>query len=61
MRALYWSAVLNGIVAVPVMLAMMHLSQRRAARLPRGLAILGWAATAGMTLAVVGFAVTTIH
>ena len=60
-RALYWSAVLNGIVAVPVMLAMMHLSHRRAAQLPRRLAILGWAATAGMALAVVAFAVSAVH
>ena len=27
-KALYWSAVLNGVVAVPVMMAMMHLSMR---------------------------------
>jgi Mn2+/Fe2+ NRAMP family transporter len=60
-RALYWSAVLNGVVAVPVMLAMMHLSHRRKAQLPRRLAILGWAATAGMALAVVAFALSAVH
>jgi NRAMP (natural resistance-associated macrophage protein)-like metal ion transporter len=61
MRALYWSAVLNGVVAVPVMLAMMHLSRRGGTRLPRGLALLGWAATAGMTLAVVGLAFSALR
>jgi NRAMP (natural resistance-associated macrophage protein)-like metal ion transporter len=60
-RALYWSAVLNGVVAVPVMLAMMHLSNRGGAPLPRGLAMLGWGATAGMTLAVLGFAYSAIR
>jgi NRAMP (natural resistance-associated macrophage protein)-like metal ion transporter len=60
-RALYWSAVLNGIVAVPVMFAMMHLAHRGATPLPRRLTILGWASTAGMTLAVLGLAVTAIR
>ena len=51
-RALYWSAVLNGIVAVPVMVTMMQLTMRRSImagfRLPLLLRIMGWVATATM-------------
>jgi Mn2+/Fe2+ NRAMP family transporter len=64
MRALYWSAVLNGVVAVPVMVAMMHMSARRAVvgawTLPRGLRLLGWTATAVMALTVLALAVTAL-
>jgi NRAMP (natural resistance-associated macrophage protein)-like metal ion transporter len=56
-RALYWSAVLNGVVAVPVMVAMMYLTMRRSimARftLPLPLQIIGWIATATMAATVV--------
>jgi NRAMP (natural resistance-associated macrophage protein)-like metal ion transporter len=55
-RALYWSAVLNGVVAVPVMIAMMHLASRRAVMgsltLPRRLRVVGWISTAAMTFTV---------
>ena len=55
-RALYWSAVLNGIVAVPVMAAMMSLATRKAVMgsfaLPRALQLLGWLATVVMSCAV---------
>jgi Mn2+/Fe2+ NRAMP family transporter len=56
-RALYWSAVLNGVVAVPVMAAMMLLSTRPggvmgALTLPPALRWLGWLATAAMAFAV---------
>jgi Mn2+/Fe2+ NRAMP family transporter len=65
MRALYWSAVLNGVVAVPVMFAMMHMSTRAAvmgsATLPRGLAWLGWAATAVMALTVIAMALSALR
>jgi Mn2+/Fe2+ NRAMP family transporter len=64
-RALYWSAVLNGVVAVPVMFAMMHMSSRATvmgqARLPRGLALLGWAATTVMGLTVVAMGVSALR
>ncbi|MGO4570026.1 NRAMP family divalent metal transporter [Rhizobium sp. 2YAF20] len=57
-KALFWSAVINGIVAVPVMAMMMHLSSRRSAmgdfQLHRGLKIVGWLATAVMAVAAVG-------
>jgi Mn2+/Fe2+ NRAMP family transporter len=60
MRALYWSAVLNGVVAVPVMAAMMHMSGRRAVvgawTLPPTLRLLGWSATGIMGLTVVALA-----
>ena len=51
-KAFYWSAMLNGVVAVPVMVTMMLLSMRRAIMaeftLPLSLQILGWLATATM-------------
>jgi Mn2+/Fe2+ NRAMP family transporter len=61
-RALYWSAVLNGIAAVPVMAMMMRLASRRAVMadftLPRWLAIVGWIATLVMALAVVALGIS---
>ena len=63
-RALYWSAVLNGVVAVPVMIAMMRLSTRAAVMgghtLPLGLRLLGWVATAAMAGAVLALIVSWI-
>jgi len=57
-RALYWSAVLNGVVAAPVMVMMMCLTVRRSIMaeftLPLPLLIMGWAATATMAAATVG-------
>ena len=56
-RALYWSAVLNGIVAVPVMVMMMRLTMRPSVMagftLPLPLHVMGWLATATMTATVV--------
>jgi len=56
MRALYWSAVINGVVAVPVMVVMMLLSVRDGVtggvRMSRRLRVLGWSCTAVMALAV---------
>ncbi len=61
-KALFWSAVINGIVAVPVMAMMMHLSSHRAAmgdfKLPLGLKIVGWLATAVMAAAAFGLFAT---
>jgi len=61
-KALFWSAVINGVVAVPVMALMMHLSSHRAAmghfKLHRGLKIAGWLATAVMAAAAVGLFAT---
>jgi Mn2+/Fe2+ NRAMP family transporter len=56
-RALYWSAVLNGVVAVPVMAMMMRLTMRRSVMagftLPLPLQVMGWLATAAMATTVV--------
>jgi len=50
---LFWTAVINGVVAVPIMIAMMLIvSGPKAILLPRWLKTLGWLATALMTLAV---------
>jgi Mn2+/Fe2+ NRAMP family transporter len=55
-KALFWSAVINGVVAVPLMAVMMLLASRPEAMGPfvisRRLKRLGWAATATMALAV---------
>jgi NRAMP (natural resistance-associated macrophage protein)-like metal ion transporter len=54
-RALFWSAVLNGLAAVPVMIAMMILVSSRKVMgrftASRPLLLLGWAATAVMAAA----------
>ncbi|MGB8843979.1 MAG: divalent metal cation transporter [Aliidongia sp.] len=61
-KALYWSAVLNGVVAVPVMTVMMHLSMRPTimARytLPPFLRIVGWVATLAMAVTVFALGAT---
>jgi NRAMP (natural resistance-associated macrophage protein)-like metal ion transporter len=61
-KALFWSAVINGVVAVPVMVMIMHLSTHKAAmgdfRLPKLLSRVGWAATAVMALATVAMLAT---
>jgi NRAMP (natural resistance-associated macrophage protein)-like metal ion transporter len=61
-KALFWSAVINGVVAVPVMALMMHLSSNRAAmgdfQLGRALKTFGWLATAVMAAAAVGLFAT---
>ena len=61
-QALYWSAVLNGVVAVPVMVVMMLIvSSRKTMRqfvISGWLRWLGWIATGAMMLCVVGMVVT---
>ena len=61
-KALFWSAVINGVVAVPVMALMMHLSSRRAVmgdfQLHAGLKIVGWLATVVMAIAAIGLFAT---
>lgn len=63
--ALFWSAVANGIVAPPVMLMMMLMTTNRRVMheftISRRLRILGWMATALMTLATIGFFATLGH
>ena len=61
-KALYWSAVINGVVAVPVMAIMMLMAVNAKVMgeftIPPAMRVIGWAATAVMALAVVGMAVT---
>jgi Mn2+/Fe2+ NRAMP family transporter len=61
-RALFWSAVINGVVAVPVMVMMMRLSSNPEIMgqfgLPRPLKVIGWIATAVMAAAAIGMFAT---
>ena len=63
-QALFWSAVINGIVAVPIMVTVMLLSADErvmgAFRVSGGLRLLGWAATAVMALASAVFFYSTL-
>jgi Mn2+/Fe2+ NRAMP family transporter len=56
MKALYWSAVINGVVSVPIMVAMMVLARKPDVMGPlpvrRKTRFLGWGAVALMTAAV---------
>jgi NRAMP (natural resistance-associated macrophage protein)-like metal ion transporter len=64
-KALFWSAVINGVAAAPVMVLMMLLSSRPEIMgrfvLSRGLKIVGWAATLVMTVAAVAMIATIGH
>ncbi len=62
-KALIWAAVLNGVVAVPLMIVIMLMACEKSIMgefvLPRPLKIMGWLCTAAMTLAVaIMFAMT---
>jgi NRAMP (natural resistance-associated macrophage protein)-like metal ion transporter len=61
-KALFWSAVINGVVAVPVMAMMMLLASRSVVMgrfvLPWPLKVLGWAATVAMAAAAIGMFAT---
>ena len=63
-EALYWSAVINGVLAVPVMILLMAMSRRTDVmgdfRISGWLFWLGWLATAVMTFAVVAMLVGMI-
>jgi NRAMP (natural resistance-associated macrophage protein)-like metal ion transporter len=63
MRALYWSAVINGIVAVPIMVIMMMMFSNKKimgqfCRVSRRLRFMGWLATAAMLAACLGLFAT---
>jgi Mn2+/Fe2+ NRAMP family transporter len=62
-KALFWSAVINGFIAVPIMAVMMLLAQRPDVMGPfvikRRLRWLGWACTAAMLVAAVAMVATT--
>ena len=58
-KALYWSAVVNGVLAAPLMAVMLVIAMnpRIMGRLvlPAGLVVIGWLATAVMALVTIGF------
>jgi Mn2+/Fe2+ NRAMP family transporter len=62
--ALFWSAVINGVVAVPIMAILMLLASNPSVMqqfvIGRALKILGWLATTTMAASVVGMVVTAI-
>jgi NRAMP (natural resistance-associated macrophage protein)-like metal ion transporter len=64
MKALFWSAVINGVVAVPVMVILMLIASNPKVMkqfvIGRGLSVLGWASCLAMSLAVAGMAVTAL-
>ena len=61
-KALYWSAVINGIASVPIMILMMLMTRRKRIMgdfmIGGWLRVLGWSATTAMILCVVGMAAT---
>ncbi len=64
MKMLVWSAVLNGVVAVPVMVAMMLIVTNKKTMktfaATRTLTITGWAATAAMLIAVLALGASSL-
>jgi len=61
-KALFWSAVINGVISVPIMIVMMLMAVRPDIMgefvITRRLTILGWAATASMALVVLAMFAT---
>jgi Mn2+/Fe2+ NRAMP family transporter len=61
-KALYWSAVINGVVAVPVMVIMMLMAVNTRVMgkftISSAMRVIGWGATLVMGLAVIGMAVS---
>jgi len=62
MKALFWSAVINGVTAVPIMVMIMHLGSHEPAMgqyvITPGLKLIGWIATVVMAVAAVGMFAT---
>jgi NRAMP (natural resistance-associated macrophage protein)-like metal ion transporter len=60
-KALYWSAVINGVAAVPIMGMMMHMTGNKRVMgdfpVSDGLRVVGWCATAAMAAAVAAMVV----
>jgi len=61
-KALFWSAVINGVASVPIMAMIMHLASHKEAmgdfKIHAGLKTVGWLATAVMAAAAVGMFAT---
>ena len=55
-KALFWSAVINGVVAVPLMVIIMLMAMRPDVMgrfvLPRALWVIGWLCTGAMAVAI---------
>lgn len=64
MRALFWSAVINGIVAVPILIVVVRLAAMPSVMgsfiTPKTLRVLGWGAVAVMGLSTLGLAESLI-
>jgi Mn2+/Fe2+ NRAMP family transporter len=62
--ALFWSAVINGVLAVPVMIVMMIMSGKRAVMgtfvVTGGLRVVGWLSTAVMAASVIAMGLTAV-
>ena len=63
LKALVWSAIVNGVISVPIMMALMWIGQSEQRMGPHtintGHRILGWTATAVMAVAVLIMLVTS--
>jgi NRAMP (natural resistance-associated macrophage protein)-like metal ion transporter len=63
-KALFWSSVINGVIAVPFMAIMMLLAAREDVMgrfvVPRRLQVLGWLATVVMAVAVLAMGITSL-
>jgi Mn2+/Fe2+ NRAMP family transporter len=63
-QALYWSAVINGVVAVPVMAVMMLMAANSKImgkfRITGPLKSIAWTATTVMVAAAIGMAITAV-
>jgi NRAMP (natural resistance-associated macrophage protein)-like metal ion transporter len=61
-KALFWSAVINGVVAVPLMIVIMLMARQRRVMgsfiVPRALWAMGWLSTAAMTVAAAAMFLT---
>ena len=65
-RALFWSAVINGVTAIPIMIVTMLMFQNKKVmgqftRVSRRLRLMGWLATIAMTLAAIGMFMSWKH
>jgi len=64
-KALFWSAVINGVISVPIMIVMMLIAVREDVMgefvISRWLRIFGWLATASMTIVVLAMFATWRH
>ncbi|HEY2338986.1 MAG TPA: divalent metal cation transporter [Steroidobacteraceae bacterium] len=65
MRALYWSAALNGVIAVPLLAALMYLATNTEVmgplQLPAGLRVFGWLAAGAMACSPAGLAIAWLR